>query len=94
MWNIINFETLRALKKKSFWIASIAPLLLIIIVIGVEYFSTKNATSNAAQQAQTRGPAGPSLSEVLGSAAALPEATKTKKGGSTFDTLNGNVLTR
>jgi hypothetical protein len=48
----------------------------------------------AAQQAQTRGPAGPSLSEVLGSSAALPEATTTKKGGSTFDTLNGNVLTR
>jgi hypothetical protein len=48
----------------------------------------------AAQQAQGRGPAGPSLSEVLGSAAALPEATGTKKGGSTFDTLNGNVLTR
>ncbi len=47
-----------------------------------------------AQQAQTRGPAGPSLSEVLGSSAALPEATPTKKGGSTFDTLNGNVLTR
>jgi hypothetical protein len=48
----------------------------------------------AAQQVQTRGPAGPSLSEVLGSSAALPEATATKKGGSTFDTLNGNVLTR
>jgi hypothetical protein len=47
----------------------------------------------AAQQAQ-RGPAGPSLSEVLGSSAALPEATPTKKGGSTFDTLNGNVLAR
>jgi hypothetical protein len=48
-----------------------------------------------AEQAKTRGPAGPSLSEVLGSAAALPEAsTTTKKGGSTFDTLNGNVLTR
>jgi hypothetical protein len=41
-----------------------------------------------------RGPAGPSLSEVLGSAATVPEATPTKKGGSTFDTLNGNVLTR
>jgi hypothetical protein len=40
------------------------------------------------------GPAGPSLSEVLGSSAALPEASATKKGGSTFDTLNGNVLTR
>ena len=49
---------------------------------------------DVAQQAQTRGPAGPSLSEVLGSSAALPEATPTKKGGSTFDTLNGNVLAR
>jgi hypothetical protein len=48
----------------------------------------------AAQQAQMHGPAGPSLSEVLGSAATLPEATPTKKGGSTFDTLNGNVLAR
>jgi hypothetical protein len=48
-----------------------------------------------AQQAaqQQKGPAGPSLSEVLGSSTALPEATNTKKG-STFDTLNGNVLTR
>ena len=51
---------------------------------------------NVAKQAaaQPRGPAGPSLSDVLGSSAALPEATATKKGGSTFDTLNGNVLTR
>jgi hypothetical protein len=47
-----------------------------------------------AQQAATRGPAGPSLSEVLGSSAALPEAQPVKKGGSTFDTLNGNVLSR
>ena len=49
----------------------------------------------AAQQSASRGPAGPSLSEVLGSSSALPEATPTKRtGGSTFDTLNGNVLTR
>ncbi|MBW8856775.1 MAG: hypothetical protein JF604_21170, partial [Bradyrhizobium sp.] len=50
---------------------------------------------NVAQQMQNqpRGPAGPSLSEVLGSASA-PEANAGKKGGSTFDTLNGNVLTR
>ncbi len=39
------------------------------------------------------GPAGPSLSEALGSAS-LPEAKPSKRGGSTFDTLNGNVLTR
>ncbi len=48
----------------------------------------------AAQQQAQRGPAGPTLSDVLGSSAALPEATPTKKGGSTFDTLNGNVLSR
>jgi hypothetical protein len=47
---------------------------------------------NAAQQ--HLAPAGPSLSEVLGSSASVPEATATKKGGSTYDTLNGNVLTR
>ncbi|MEA2921567.1 MAG: hypothetical protein QOF07_1530 [Bradyrhizobium sp.] len=47
-----------------------------------------------AQQQQQRGQAGPSLSEVLGSSAALPEVTAEKKGGSTFDTLNGNVLAR
>jgi hypothetical protein len=48
-----------------------------------------------AQQAATqqKGPSGPSLSEVLGSSTALPEANNTKKG-STFDTLNGNVLAR
>jgi hypothetical protein len=46
-----------------------------------------------AEQLQKQAPAGPSLSEVLGSATALPVATNTKKGG-TFDTLNGNALTR
>jgi hypothetical protein len=49
---------------------------------------------NAAQQMQSRGPAGPTLSDVLGSASAAPEATASRKGGSTFDTLNGNVLAR
>ena len=48
--------------------------------------------SVAAQMQQ--GPAGPSLSEALGSAS-LPEAKPSaKRGGSTFDTLNGNVLSR
>jgi hypothetical protein len=49
----------------------------------------------AADQAKNQVPAGPSLSDVLGSAAALPEATPAKKsGGGTFDTLSGNALTR
>jgi hypothetical protein len=50
---------------------------------------------DAAKQMAARGPAGPSLSDVLGSSAALPEATAAKKsGGTTFDTLSGNVLSR
>jgi hypothetical protein len=41
-----------------------------------------------------RGPAGPTLSDVLGSPT-VPEATAAKKsGGTTFDTLSGNVLSR
>jgi len=49
---------------------------------------------NAAAQVQKQGPVGPSLSDVLGSATALPEATPARKSGSTFDTLSGNALTR
>jgi hypothetical protein len=50
---------------------------------------------DAAKQMATRGPAGPTLSDVLGSSAALPEAAAAKKsGGTTFDTLSGNVLSR
>lgn len=47
----------------------------------------------AQQMAQQQKAAAPSLSEALGSVSA-PEAQATKKGGSTFDTLNGNVLAR
>jgi hypothetical protein len=54
----------------------------------------QNQVCNVAQQAANQRPAGPSLSDVLGTSAALPEAQTVKKGGSTFDTLNGNVLTR
>jgi hypothetical protein len=60
-----------------------------------ESMQKKVCTVALQQQQQQKGPAGPSLSEVLGSSAALPEAATAKKsGGSTFDTLNGNVLAR
>jgi len=50
---------------------------------------------NAAEQMAKQGPAGPSLSEVLGSATTLPQVTAEKKsGGGVFDTLNGNPLAR
>ena len=55
----------------------------------------QNQVCNVAQQQATQQrAAAPSLSDVLGTSAALPEAQSVKKGGSTFDTLNGNVLTR
>jgi hypothetical protein len=48
-----------------------------------------------AQQMQQKAPAGPSLSEVLGSSTAIPTATPVKhRGGGIFDTLEGNVLER
>jgi len=55
--------------------------------------NTEPMQKKVCTMAQQR-PAGPSLSEALGSSAALPEATPKKKGGSAFDTLTGNVLTR
>lgn len=49
----------------------------------------------AEQMQKGGGPAAaPGLSDVLGTSAALPEANTAKKGGSAFDTLTGNVLTR
>lgn len=50
----------------------------------------------AQQQRNGGGPAAaPRLSDVLGSSASLPDnASARKSGGTTFDTLNGNVLTR
>jgi ABC-2 type transport system permease protein len=52
MWNIIYFEVSRALRKKSFWYATIAPPLIILAVFGIENLSNKNATQNAAQAQQ------------------------------------------
>jgi ABC-2 type transport system permease protein len=52
MWNIINFEVFRALKKKSFWYASIAPVIIILAVLGIEKLSIQSAQKNAAEQDQ------------------------------------------
>jgi hypothetical protein len=56
--------------------------------------SMQKKVCGIAQQQQQSGPSAPSLSEALGSSAVLPEVTANRKGGSTFDTLNGNVLAR
>ena len=54
----------------------------------------KTKICNAAEQIAKQGPAGPTLSDVLGSATTLPEVVAKKSGGGVFDTLNGNALTR
>jgi hypothetical protein len=49
----------------------------------------------AVAEQQQKGPAGPSLSEILGSSTAIPTATPIKHArGGVFDTLEGNVLER
>jgi hypothetical protein len=54
----------------------------------------KTTVCNAAAQRQQGGPVAPSLSDALGTSSALPEIRAAKKGGSTFETLNGNALSR
>jgi len=56
---------------------------------------SKVCSAAAQMQQQQRGPAGPSLSDVLGSAPApTSSARSNSKYGSTFDTLSGNALQR
>jgi hypothetical protein len=57
--------------------------------------SMRTKVCAVAEQVHQHGPGGPSLSEVLGSSAGIPEATPIKHGGGNiFDTLEGNVLER
>jgi len=44
--------------------------------------------------AQGAHPAGPSLSDALGTTPTVPDASQTKRGAGTFDTLQGSPLTR
>ena len=44
--------------------------------------------------AQGPRPAGPSLSEALGTTPSVPDASSSKKGAGTFDTLEGSPLLR
>ena len=55
---------------------------------------TMKAVCQAAAQPQGGPAAAPSLSEVLGSPSVAPEVRTVRGGGSTFDTINGNVLAR
>jgi ABC-2 type transport system permease protein len=54
MKNVIIFEVLRALKKKSFWVASILPLMIILAVFGIEFFSINSAKTPSGAGATSR----------------------------------------
>jgi hypothetical protein len=56
------------------------------------YVELRTRVCDAAANAN-QAPRGPSFSDVLGSPS-LPEVNASRSGGSTFDTLNGNVLAR
>ncbi len=48
--NVISFEVIRNLRKKTFWFAAIVPPVLIIAVYGISYASSQNASSASQQQ--------------------------------------------
>ena len=58
----------------------------------VDHVQLRTRVCNAA--AQPRSAPGPSFSDVLGSPTLPDNTTTTRAGGSTFDTLSGNALTR
>jgi len=47
--DVISFEVLRNLRKKTFWYASLAPPFLILAIIGISHASSQSS-SNASQQ--------------------------------------------
>jgi ABC-2 type transport system permease protein len=49
--DVISFEVLRNLKKKTFWFAAIAPPILILAIVGITHASSQSATSASLQQA-------------------------------------------
>ena len=62
---------------------------------GTEQMRAKVCNAAEQQAHAPRGGGAMSLSEALGASMELPEAKPTKRnGGSTFDTLSGNVLAR
>jgi hypothetical protein len=62
---------------------------------GTEQMRAKVCNAAEHQARAPRGGGAMSLSEALGSSVELPQAKPTKRnGGSTFDTLSGNVLAR
>ncbi|HUC87699.1 MAG TPA: ABC transporter permease, partial [Candidatus Binatia bacterium] len=53
MRDVINFEVRRNLKRKSFWIASLMPVVLVLGIIGISVASSNSASKTAQKQAAT-----------------------------------------
>ncbi len=51
--DVIAFELMRTVRKRTFWFATIAPVIIIFVVYGISYISNRNAVQSAQQQAQT-----------------------------------------
>jgi ABC-2 type transport system permease protein len=47
--DVVSFEVVRNLRKKSFWFAAVAPPLLLLAIFGITHASSQNA-NNASQQ--------------------------------------------
>jgi ABC-2 type transport system permease protein len=49
--DVINFEVLRNVRKKTFWFASLFPLVMILIIFAISRASSSSASNASAQQA-------------------------------------------
>jgi ABC-2 type transport system permease protein len=52
MHDVVSFEVIRTLRKKSFWYASIVPPIIILAILGISHFSKTSSDTTAQQQAQ------------------------------------------
>lgn len=49
--DVVRFEVVRSLKKKTFWYASVTVPVIILAIVGISYFSSTSAKKNSEQQA-------------------------------------------
>lgn len=51
--DVISFEVLRNLRKKTFWYASLLPPVILVVVFSISHASSNKATNDSLQQAAT-----------------------------------------
>lgn len=51
--DVVRFEVIRTLKKRTFWFATIAPPMLLLAIFAINYLSSQNAIKTGQEQQQS-----------------------------------------